>query len=71
CRDVRAVVPQGRQVLVLDDPATARELAGVDSSRLSAVERGGALLVGHPAWVIYTSGSTGRPKGVVVSHTGV
>ncbi|WP_158801455.1 AMP-binding protein, partial [Streptomyces sp. NRRL S-37] len=30
CRDVRAVVPQGRQVLVLDDPATARELAGVD-----------------------------------------
>ncbi|MFI0041371.1 amino acid adenylation domain-containing protein, partial [Streptomyces mutabilis] len=71
CRDVRAVVLQGRQVLVLDDPATARELAGVDSSRLSAVECGGALLVGHPAWVIYTSGSTGRPKGVVVSHTGV
>ncbi|WP_037873620.1 amino acid adenylation domain-containing protein, partial [Streptomyces sp. NRRL S-37] len=71
CRDVRAVVPQGVRRVVLDEPATVGELAGVEACVLSVVERGGALSGGLAAYVLFTSGSTGRPKGVVVSHAGI
>ncbi|WP_051098431.1 non-ribosomal peptide synthetase [Sporichthya polymorpha] len=51
--------------IVLDDPATAAELA----TRVVAAPR-----EPHPdgaAYLIYTSGSTGRPKGVAVSHRAI
>ncbi|MER6563894.1 amino acid adenylation domain-containing protein, partial [Streptomyces sp. NPDC001027] len=57
-------------VVTLDDPAVARELALLSADVLSTDERGD-LAPDQPAYVIYTSGSTGRPKGVVVTHRNV
>nr|QRW40812.1 diguanylate cyclase [bacterium] len=47
--------------LVLDEPATARDIHGRPAGDPPARSR-----PGHPAYVMYTSGSTGRPKGVVM-----
>ncbi|HEY7144918.1 MAG TPA: amino acid adenylation domain-containing protein, partial [Streptosporangiaceae bacterium] len=58
-----ALVP----LVVLDDAATAAELAGYDPASPPAGPRHPL----HPAYVIYTSGSSGTPKGVVVTHAGV
>ncbi|WP_328784372.1 non-ribosomal peptide synthase/polyketide synthase [Streptomyces canus] len=58
------------QVLHLDAPATAEELAGVPAGPLGDDERT-APGAEHAAYVIYTSGSTGRPKGVVIPHSGL
>src|SRR5258705_7397314 len=57
--------------LVVDDPGTVLELAGMADTDVSDRERGGVLLPEYPAYVMYTSGSTGRPKGVAVAHRGV
>ncbi len=62
---VAATLPGGLPVLVLDDPATAAGLAGLDRENVPVVA--GPRDV---AYVIYTSGSTGRPKGVAVEHAG-
>lgn len=61
------LAPEGMETVVLDDPATAANIAARASGGLSTT--GG--LPRNPAYVIYTSGSTGRPKGVVVEHASV
>ncbi|WP_329462495.1 non-ribosomal peptide synthetase [Streptomyces sp. NBC_01431] len=58
-------------LLVLDAPATVRELAAADPARLADADRTTPLSADNPAYVIYTSGSTGRPKGVVIPHRNV
>ncbi len=60
-----AALPGGLPVLVLDDPATAAVLAGLDGENLP-----GAAAPRDVAYVIFTSGSTGRPKGIMVEHAG-
>ncbi|MFF8100831.1 amino acid adenylation domain-containing protein [Streptomyces sp. NPDC014986] len=57
--------------LVVDDAATAAEIAARADTRLTDTERVRPASVDHAAYVIYTSGSTGRPKGVVVTHRGI
>ena len=59
-------LPADVRRVVLDDPATAAVVAGLDGDNPSTPP----ALQG-PAYVIYTSGSTGRPKGVVVEHRNV
>jgi nonribosomal peptide synthetase DhbF len=67
----RHVVPPGQTVLVLDDPATARDRASQDAVNLTDEERRSPVRPGHAAYVIYTSGTTGVPKGVVVTQDDV
>ncbi|MEZ0115026.1 amino acid adenylation domain-containing protein [Catenulispora sp. EB89] len=70
--DVRAVVttralagllPPDVPSIVLDDPADAARLAGLDPTAPPCAARPDDV-----AYVIYTSGSTGNPKGVQVPH---
>ncbi|MEW2162671.1 non-ribosomal peptide synthase/polyketide synthase [Streptomyces sp. NPDC007084] len=70
--DAAADIPPcaGMDLLVLDAPATVRELAASPVHDPGPADRG-PLEVTGAAYVIYTSGSTGRPKGVVLSHAGV
>jgi len=58
-----ATLPARLPLLVLDDPATVQDLAGLDGNNVPA-----AASPRNAAYVIYTSGSTGRPKGVVIEH---
>src|SRR4029077_273852 len=62
---VAAALPGGLPLLVLDDPATAAGLDGLDGENVPV-----AAGPRDVAYVIYTSGSTGRPKGVMVEHAG-
>jgi mycobactin peptide synthetase MbtF len=55
--------PCAGEVVALDDPAVARDIAGRDTAPMpDRAHREGA------AYVIFTSGSTGEPKGVVGTH---
>ncbi|KRV50463.1 non-ribosomal peptide synthetase [Wenjunlia vitaminophila] len=66
-----SVVPPVAPPVVLDDPATASEVAALATGPLAPHERFFPPGLDHAAYVIYTSGSTGRPKGVVVTHEGI
>ena len=61
--EVAATLPGRLPLLVLDHPATAAKLAGLDGMNVPM-----AAEPRNVAYVIYTSGSTGRPKGVVIEH---
>jgi nonribosomal peptide synthetase DhbF len=63
--EVAAALPDGLPLLVLDDPATAAGLAGLDEENVPVAAKPRDV-----AYLIYTSGSTGRPKGVMVEHAG-
>ncbi|RKS77001.1 amino acid adenylation domain-containing protein [Actinomadura pelletieri DSM 43383] len=70
-RAVRSALPDAPHVVVLDDPETAAELAGLPDGPVTDAERTAHLNLDRPAYVIYTSGSTGRPKGVVTPYRGL
>ncbi|MGP3953447.1 amino acid adenylation domain-containing protein [Streptomyces sp. 7N604] len=59
------------RAIVVDDPETASEPAGLSSGDVTAQERTAPLAPAHPAYVIYTSGSTGRPKGLAMPASAV
>nr|QEO73912.1 AMP-dependent synthetase and ligase [uncultured bacterium] len=61
----------GLPCVLLDDAATASELAEASPAPVTDADRPCRLAVHNAAYLIYTSGSTGRPKGVVVPHEGV
>ncbi|MFG2335757.1 amino acid adenylation domain-containing protein, partial [Streptomyces yangpuensis] len=61
----------GMDVVLLDAPVTAAELAALPAGPLADTERTAPLLPRHPAYLIFTSGSTGRPKGVLVEHEAI
>ncbi|WP_165777614.1 non-ribosomal peptide synthetase [Amycolatopsis antarctica] len=61
----------GAEMLALDDPAIAADLAARADGPVADRERVCPLRPDHPAYVIYTSGSTGRPKGVLLPHRGI
>ncbi|WP_330333165.1 amino acid adenylation domain-containing protein [Streptomyces sp. NBC_00536] len=63
---VADAVPVDVSVVLVDEPAVERELAGLSGEPLGVEMRSRGA-----AYVIFTSGSTGRPKGVVVSHEGI
>ncbi|HKH48923.1 MAG TPA: amino acid adenylation domain-containing protein [Thermoanaerobaculia bacterium] len=58
--------PPGADVLRLDDPGLAAELAAESAADLDPAEV--SLEPVNLAYVIYTSGSTGRPKGTMIEH---
>ncbi|MFD9618913.1 amino acid adenylation domain-containing protein [Streptomyces virginiae] len=59
------------EILVLDAPERAAELAALPGGPVVDAERRAPLLPRHPAYVIFTSGSTGMPKGVPVEHEAI
>ncbi|MFE7932588.1 non-ribosomal peptide synthase/polyketide synthase [Streptomyces sp. NPDC057456] len=65
-RAVSATLDGDTTRVLLDDPDTARELAGRSDTPVRL-----RFSLEHPAYVIYTSGSTGRPKGVVTPYRGL
>ncbi|MGW6979729.1 amino acid adenylation domain-containing protein [Streptomyces sp. NPDC054932] len=52
--------------LILDEPATLRELERLAGTEIDDGQRLRRLDPEHPVYVIYTSGTTGRPKGVMM-----
>ncbi|MFE9727904.1 amino acid adenylation domain-containing protein [Streptomyces sp. NPDC005794] len=64
------LVPEapGRQILCVDLPGPADELARAPKGRPTDRERPRPVGADTLAYVLYTSGSTGRPKGVSISR---
>ncbi|MEV0126830.1 amino acid adenylation domain-containing protein, partial [Streptomyces sp. NPDC050703] len=57
--------------IVLGEPGTEEQLAGLSGENLTDADRNCPLVPAHPAYIIYTSGSTGRPKGVMITQRSV
>ncbi|MFG2089078.1 amino acid adenylation domain-containing protein [Spirillospora sp. NPDC048824] len=75
-RGIAAGLTHSGTTLALDDPETARTLAGLPGTdpapdELPGFAPGTPGRLDHPAYVIYTSGSTGLPKGVVTPYRGL
>ncbi|MDX3225296.1 amino acid adenylation domain-containing protein [Streptomyces sp. ME19-01-6] len=66
-----SALPDGPQLLVLDDEATVRALGDLADGDLTDADRVRPLAPAHAAYAIFTSGSTGRPKAVVVPQRNV
>ncbi|MFJ7260471.1 amino acid adenylation domain-containing protein [Streptomyces globosus] len=64
------LVPDGLATLLLDDAATAAEIAAHSAENPADADRTAPLHDLNTAYVIYTSGSTGRPKGVLMPAAG-
>ncbi|MFD1832209.1 amino acid adenylation domain-containing protein [Streptomyces desertarenae] len=64
------LVPEapGRQILCVDLPGPADELARAPQGPVTDRERPRPVGADTLAYVLYTSGSTGRPKGVAISR---
>ncbi|WAX80935.1 amino acid adenylation domain-containing protein [Streptomyces sp. KMM 9044] len=60
------VLPETTELLLLDDPKSAGNLAGRSATDVTDAERGAPLTPDHGLFVLYTSGTTGIPKGVVM-----
>ncbi|MFF1440224.1 non-ribosomal peptide synthase/polyketide synthase [Streptomyces sp. NPDC058295] len=65
-RAVSATLDGDMARVLLDDPDTGNELAGLSDTPVRL-----RFSLEHPAYVIYTSGSTGRPKGVITPYRGL
>ncbi|WP_339291242.1 amino acid adenylation domain-containing protein [Paenibacillus sp. FSL W8-0187] len=66
-----AAVMKNKDVIVLDAPATHKQLEQQAFHNPVDADRIHPLLPLHPSYVIYTSGSTGRPKGVLLTFEGL
>ncbi|MGG4103276.1 amino acid adenylation domain-containing protein [Paenibacillus lautus] len=66
-----AAVMKDKDVIVLDTPATHKQLEQQAFHNPVDADRIRPLLPLHPSYVIYTSGSTGRPKGVLLTFEGL
>ncbi|MFB8179419.1 amino acid adenylation domain-containing protein [Streptomyces sp. NPDC055966] len=64
-RTAAALPDSDCQVLVIDEPRAAQEIAAAPAQPLGA---GSGAHLDQLCYVVYTSGSTGRPKAVGVSH---
>ncbi len=68
--DALPALPEAVEWVVLDEPATAADIAREPGLSASTPAPRRAR-TGDAAYLIYTSGSTGTPKGVVVTHKGL
>ncbi|WP_158539942.1 non-ribosomal peptide synthetase [Williamsia limnetica] len=57
--------------VILDDPATRRELSATSSAPVTDRDRSRRLLAHDAAYLIYTSGTTGKPKGATITHRAI
>jgi amino acid adenylation domain-containing protein len=65
---LEGLLPPDVPRVLLDDPATAVELRGLDVLAPADGDRLAPLRPEHPAYVVVTSGTPGRPRGELIEH---